>query len=398
MAEKRDYYEVLGLTKSATQDEIKRAYRKLAIQYHPDKHVDDSEADKKAAEEKFKEIAEAYAVLSDEDKKARYDKFGHAGVDGNAGAGGFGGGFSGAGFDPMDIFKSFFGGGFGGGGFSDIFGGGSSSGSTGKRVYRGRDIRKRVSLTLEEIASGCEKEITIERDVPCTSCSGRGAKSEADIKTCPTCKGTGVYRRITQSFLGQMVQEGACPSCNGEGKTISKPCPSCGGTGLTRKKETFKVRIPAGVSDGMQLSMSGRGHAGKNNGPCGDLLLVVQEEAHKDFKRDGADISYTKILSIPEAILGATVDIPTLGGGTVKVEVKPGTQSGELVKLRGRGLPAVNGYGNGDLYIKYIVYIPKKLTRDEKAAMEGLMSSQSFSPKDSNEEKGFFDKLRDMFE
>lgn len=393
------YYKVLGVDKNASADEIKKAYRKLAIQYHPDKHINDSEADKKAAEEKFKEIAEAYDTLGDETKKAAYDNAGGRTMEGFGGAGGFSGA-GGAGFDPFDIFNAFFGGrggnagGFGG--FGDFFNGGGAQ-NGGKRVYRGRDIRKRINLTLEEIANGCEKEISIERDVPCQSCGGKGAKSEADIKTCPACKGSGVYKRVVNSFLGQMVQQSACQQCGGEGKIIDKPCPECHGTGLTRKKETFTVKIPAGVEDGVQLSMSGRGHAGKNNGPCGDLLLVVQQVEHKDFKREGNDLFYTKILSIPEAILGGTVDIPTLNG-SVKVEVKPGTQSGETVKLRGRGLPSFNGYGTGDLYIKYVVYIPKKLSKDEKTAVEALRNSSSFAPKEGNEDKGFFEKLRDIFD
>ena len=389
MAEKRDYYEVLGVDRNATLDQIKAAYRKLAIKYHPDKHVDDSPEDKKAAEEKFKEAAEAYDVLSDENKKARYDKFGHAGVDGQAGPD-FSQGFG----NLNDILNNLFGGSFGGfggfGGFGDFDGG-----QSGPKVYRGRDIRTRVTLTLEEIAKGCVKEVTIERQVPCSSCNGKGARSEADIKTCPSCNGSGQVKRVSNGFFGQTIQYSTCQQCGGEGRIITKPCPSCGGSGLVRKKETIKVNIPAGVEDGTQLSMRGKGHSGKNNGPCGDLLIIVQEQASKDFKRQGSDLLYTKVLSIPQAILGDTVEIPCIGG-SVKVEVKPGTQSGETVKLRNRGLPEVNGYGNGDLYIKYVVYVPKKLTREERELVESLKSHGSFEPKETNEEKGFFDRLKDM--
>lgn len=388
MAEKRDYYEVLGVAKNASQSDIKSAYRKLAIKYHPDKHVNDTPEEKKAAEEKFKEAAEAYDVLSNDDKRAKYDRFGHAGVDGQAGPD-FSQGFG----NLNDILNNLFGGGFSGfGGFGGFDGGGQG----GPRVFRGRDIRTRVNLTLEEIAKGCTKEVTIERMVPCSSCGGKGAKSDADIKTCPACKGTGQVRRVTGSIFGQTIQYSTCQQCGGEGKIITKPCPDCGGTGLVRKKETIKVNIPAGVEDGMQLSMRDKGHSGKNNGPAGDLLILIQEQPHNDFKREGSDLLYTKVLSIPEAILGAVVEIPTIGGST-KIEVKPGTQSGETVKLRGKGLPVLNGYGTGDLYIKYVVYIPKKLSSEEKKIVESLKSHDSFVPKESNEDKGFFDRLKDMF-
>jgi len=389
MASKRDYYEVLGVGKDASADEIKKAYRKLAVKYHPDKNPGDKEA-----EEKFKEAAEAYSILSDPDKKARYDQFGHAGVEG-AGPD-FSGGFGNLNDILNEIFGSAFGGGFGGGfgGFGG-FGGGQRQ---QQRVYRGRDIRVRVKLTLEEIAKGVEKEITIEKSVPCTDCNGRGARNSADIKTCPACNGTGQVQRVVNSFLGQTISYSTCQQCGGEGKIISNPCKSCGGTGLVRKRETIKVRIPAGVEAGMQLTLQGQGHAAKNNGINGDLLVVIEEVEHKDLKREGNNLFYTKIISLPEAILGGEVEIPGIDG-TYKIKVDPGTQSGTVVKLKGRGLPTVNSYGGtGDLYVKIAVWIPRKLDKEDKAVIESLRDKDSFKPNPTKEDKGFFDRLKDLFD
>ena len=383
---KRDYYEVLGVQKNASAEEIKKAYRKLAVKYHPDKNPGNKEA-----EEKFKEAAEAYSVLSDETKKARYDQFGHAGVDG-AGPD-FSGGFG----NLNDILNDLFGGGFGGfsgfGGFGSGFGGGQRQ----QRVHRGRDIRVRVKLTLEEIAHGVEKEISIEKSVPCPDCGGRGAKNSSDVKTCPACNGTGQVQRVVNSFLGQTVTYSTCQQCGGEGKIISNPCRTCNGTGLVRQRETIKVKIPAGVEAGMQLTIQGEGHAAKNNGINGDLLVVIEEQEHKDLKREGNNLFYTKVVSITDAILGADVEVPCIDG-TVKVKVEPGTQSGTVVRLRGKGLPTVNGYGGvGDLYVKIAVWIPKKLNRDEKEIVESLRTKESFQPNPSKEDKSFFDKLKDLF-
>ena len=389
MASKRDYYEVLGVGKDASADEIKKAYRKLAVKYHPDKNPGDKEA-----EEKFKEAAEAYSILSDPDKKARYDQFGHAGVEG-AGPD-FSGGFGNLNDILNEIFGSAFGGGFGGGfgGFGG-FGGGQRQ---QQRVYRGRDIRVRVKLTLEEIAKGVEKEITIEKSVPCTDCNGKGARNSSDIKTCPACKGTGQVQRVVNSFLGQTISYSTCQQCGGEGKIISNPCKSCGGTGLVRKRETIKVRIPAGVEAGMQLTLQGQGHAAKNNGINGDLLVVIEEVEHKDLKREGNNLFYTKIISLPEAILGGEVEIPGIDG-TYKIKVDPGTQSGTVVKLKGRGLPTVNSYGGtGDLYVKIAVWIPRKLDKDDKAVIESLRGREAFKPNPTKEDKGFFDRLKDLFD
>ena len=383
---KRDYYEVLGVDKSATADDIKRAYRKLAVKYHPDKNPGNKEA-----EEKFKEAAEAYSVLSDSDKKMKYDQFGHAGVDG-AGPD-FSGGFGNLNDILNDLFGGAFGGGFGGfGGFGGGFGGGQRR----ERVYRGRDIRVRVKLTLEEIAKGVEKEISIEKNVPCPDCGGRGARNSSDVKTCPGCNGTGQVQRVVNSFLGQTVTYSTCQQCGGEGKIISNPCHTCNGTGLVRQRETIKVKIPAGVEAGMQMTVQGEGHAAKNNGINGDLLVVIEEQEHPDFRREGSNLLYTKVISIVDAMLGCEVEIPCLDG-KYKVKVEPGTQSGTVVRLRGKGLPSVNSYGTGDLYVKIAVWIPKKLTKDEKALFESMRHNDSIVPNPTKEDKSFFEKLKDLF-
>ena len=385
---KRDYYEVLGVQKGASAEEIKKAYRKLAVKYHPDKNPGNKEA-----EEKFKEAAEAYSVLSDADKKARYDQFGHAGVEG-AGPD-FSGGFG----NLNDILNDLFGGAFGGGfsGFGGGFGGFGGGQRQQQRVHRGRDIRVRVKLTLEEIAKGVEKEISIEKSVSCPDCGGRGAKNSSDIKTCPACNGTGQVQRVVNTFLGQTVTYSTCQQCGGEGKIISNPCRSCNGSGLVRQRETIKVKIPAGVEAGMQLTIQGEGHAAKNNGINGDLLVVIEEQDHKDLKREGNNLFYTKVISVTDAILGAEVEVPCLDG-PYKIKVEPGTQSGTVVRLRNKGLPTVNGYGGvGDLYVKFAVWIPKKLNKDEKEIVESLRTKESFKPNPTKEDKSFFDKLKDLF-
>ena len=388
---KRDYYEVLGVDKSASADEIKKAYRKLAVKYHPDKNPGDKEA-----EEKFKEAAEAYSILSDADKKARYDQFGHAGVDG-AGPD-FSGGFGNLNDILNDLFGGAFGGGFGGfSGFGGGFGGGRG-GQRQQRVYRGRDIRVRVKLTLEEIAKGVEKEISIEKSVPCSECGGRGARNSSDIKTCSACGGTGQVQRVVNSLFGQTVTYSTCQQCGGEGKVITNPCRSCGGSGLVRKRETIKVKIPAGVEAGMQLTIAGEGHAAKNNGINGDLLVVIEEQEHPDFKREGNNLYYTKIVSLPEAILGAEVEIPCLDGPR-RIKIDAGTQSGTVTRINGKGLPTVNGYGGtGDLYVKIAVWIPKKLDKEDKAVIESLRDKETFKPNPTKEDRSFFEKLKDWFD
>ncbi|MBR1872748.1 MAG: molecular chaperone DnaJ [Bacteroidales bacterium] len=394
MAEKRDYYEVLGLDKNASADDIKSAYRKAALKWHPDRWVDGTDEEKKTAEEKFKEASEAYSVLSDPQKKAQYDQFGFSGMGGGQGFD-FSQGFG----NLNDILNDLFGGGFGGfGGFSGFGGFGRSQSSSQQRVYRGRDIRTRVKLTLEEIAKGCTKEVSIERNEPCPKCGGKGAKSSSDIQTCPHCKGSGQEQRVSNSFFGQTVTYTTCSRCGGEGRIIKNACRNCAGTGLVRKRVTIKVDIPAGVEDGMQLTVRGEGHAAKNGGVNGDLLVLIEELPHSQLKRSGNNLFYSHILTVTDAILGTEIAVPTLDG-TYRIKVDPGTQSGTVVRLRGKGLPAVKGYGSGtgDLYVKYLVWIPKKLSRGEKEALEGMRSSSSFTPDLSREDKALFDKMRENF-
>lgn len=396
MAEKRDYYEVLGVDRNASANDIKMAYRKLALKWHPDRWVNGTDAEKKEAEEKFKEASEAYDVLSDEQKKQKYDQFGFAGVDGGAagGAGGFGGGFAGMNLD--DLLNNLFGGAGGFGGFSGFGGFGGGARSSGTRVNRGRDIRTRVKLTLQEIANGCSKEIVLERYRPCPDCNGKGAKSDSDIKTCPQCQGTGQYKQVVNSIFGRTIQYTTCPQCNGEGKIVSNPCHTCGGTGVIRKKETVRVNIPAGVEAGMQLTVRGEGHAAQRGGVNGDLLVVIEEIEHPDLKRDGNNLFYSQVISVTDAMLGSEISIPCLDG-SYKIKVEPGTQSGTVVKLRGKGLPSVNGYGRGDLYVKILVWIPHKLSKSEKEAIEAIRSSESFKPSLTRDDKQLFDKEKNIF-
>ena len=393
MANKRDYYEVLGVAKTASAEEIKSAYRKLALKWHPDRWVNGTDAEKKTAEENFKEAAEAYSILSDADKRAKYDQFGFAAEQMGGGAGGFDFG----GMDINDFLRNIFGGGFGfdfGGGFGGF--GGSSE--TGHRVVRGRDIRTSVKLTLEEIANGCDKEISLERARPCPDCGGKGAKNASDIKTCPTCNGQGRVRQQTRSLFGMGYTIGTCPQCNGVGKIITNPCRRCNGTGLERKRELVKVHIPAGVEDGMQITIRGEGHAAPQGGQNGDLLVVINEVAHPQLQRDGNNLFYTRIISVMDAMLGTEISVPCLDG-SYKVKVEPGTQSGTVVKLRGKGLPSVQGYGRGtgDLYVKFQVWVPHKLSRSEKEALEQMRGSSSFTPDLSREDKAIFDKVKNIF-
>ena len=386
MADKRDYYEVLGLQKGASADDIKGAYRKAALKWHPDRWVSGTDEEKKTAETKFKEASEAYSVLSDPDKKAKYDQFGFAGVDGAAGqdwSQGFG--------NLEDILNNLFGGAFGGfsgfGGFGG-FGGGASQ---GQRVVRGRDIRTRVKVTLEELASGCEKEVTIERNRPCPDCGGRGARNSSDVKTCPTCKGTGQVQNVVNSLFGRTISYATCPQCGGSGKVVTNPCGKCKGSGLVRVKETVKVRIPAGVENGMQLSLHGEGHSAPHGGINGDLLVIVEELPHAQFKRDGENIFYTRVIGVTDAILGCEITIPCLDG-PYKLKLEAGTQSGTVHRLRGKGIPSVNGYGKGDLYVKIIVWIPRKLSKSEKESIEDIRNSASFKPDPNREDKALFEK------
>ena len=394
MAEKRDYYEVLGLQKGASEDDIKQAYRKAALKWHPDRWVSGTDAEKKTAEEKFKEASEAYSVLSDKDKRAKYDQFGFAGVDG-AGAQDWSQGFG----SLNDLLNNLFGGAFGGGfgGFSGFGGFGGFGGQNGGRTkQRGRDIRTRVRLTLSEMASGCVKEVTLERNRPCPDCGGKGAKNSSDIKTCPTCKGQGQVQHVTNSLFGRTVTYNICPQCGGEGEIVTNPCRTCGGTGVVRKKETVSVKIPAGIEAGMQITIRGEGHSAPHNGINGDLLVVIEEIEDANLKRDGNNLFFTKIISVPDAILGCEISVPTLDGEQ-KIKLDAGTQSGYVTKLRGKGMPSLNGYGRGDLYVKVLVWVPRKLSRDEKKALEAMRSSDSFTPDPSRDDKAIFEKEKNIF-
>ena len=384
MAEKRDYYEVLGVAKTATA-EVKKAYRKKAIQYHPDKNPGDKEA-----EEKFKEAAEAYEVLSDPQKRQRYDQFGFAGMSGA-------GGFSGGDFSMQDIFSQF--GdlfeswGMGGGNFSSFFGGGSSRG--GQRVRRGTDLRVKVRLTLEEIATGVEKKIKVKKLVECKHCQGTGSADGSGGETCPTCKGSGRVVRTQRGIFGMMQVQEACPTCHGEGRIIKNKCTHCGGDGVVRDEEIITIKIPAGVSGGMQIPVQGKGNAAPRGGVPGDLLVLVEEEPHKDLVREGNDLIYNLLLDMPTAILGGQVQIPTLTGD-VKITITPGTQPGKVLRMRGKGLPIIDQYarqyGTGDLLINVGVYIPEKLNKDEKKLIEQLQNSPNIVP-GSADKKNFFKNL-----
>lgn len=387
---KRDYYEVLGVSKTASADEIKKAYRKKAIQYHPDKNPGDKEA-----EEKFKEAAEAYEVLSNPDKRSRYDQFGHAGVDGAAGAGGFGG-FGGQGMSMDDIF-SMFGDIFGGhGGFGGGFGGGQPR----QRKFRGSDLRVKVRLSLKDISTGVEKKFKLKKYVPCSHCHGTGAEGNSGTETCPTCHGTGSVTRTQQSIFGMMQTQTVCPQCNGEGKIIKNKCKECGGEGIVYGEEVVTVKIPAGVAEGMQLTVNGKGNAGKRNGVAGDLLVQIEEEKHPELIRDESDLIYNLLLSIPTAALGGTVEIPTIDG-KAKIKIEPGTQPGKVLRLRGKGLPNINSYGystgTGDLLVNVSVYVPETLSKEEKQDLEKWKDSENFQPNTSLKEK-IFKKFRNLFD
>jgi molecular chaperone DnaJ len=381
---KRDYYEILGVSKDAGKDEIKKAYRKMALKYHPDRNPEDSEA-----EHKFKEAAEAYEVLSNDEKRHRYDRFGHDGVKNgfSGGASGFGGGMS-----VEDIFEH----------FGDIFGGfGSSFGGGGstrrhRRVNRGSDLRIKVKLTLAEMAQGTRKKIKVHKYVACSACNGTGARNGSSYSTCRTCGGTGQVTRVSNTFLGQMQTSSTCPTCGGEGQIIDERCPVCNGNGIVKDYEVITVDIPAGVAEGMQLSLSGKGNAAARGGIAGDLIILVQEEPHESLKRDGNNLLYDLYISFPEAALGTTVQVPTLTG-KAKVKIPPGTQPGKVLRLKGKGFPDVNGYGTGDLLINLNVWTPKDLSSEEKSMMEKLMDSHNFKPNPSAKDRSFFDRMREYF-
>lgn len=385
---KRDYYEVLGVGKGASADEIKKAYRKVAMQYHPDRNPGDKEA-----EEKFKEAAEAYEVLSDTDKKARYDRYGH-----QAFAPGTGGGFGGGtGMNMEDIFSQF-GDIFGEDVFGNFFGGGGGrrGGSGRPSGTRGSNLRIRLKLTYEEIAKGTTKTIKVKKYIPCSTCSGSGAKDKNSVQTCTTCGGSGQVRRVTNTFLGQMQTVTTCPNCNGEGSTVTAKCGACKGEGRVYGEEMVTINVPAGVQEGMQLSMGGKGNAGERGGANGDLIILIEEEQHKELQRDGLNVAYDLHLSFPDAVFGTSVEVPTIDG-RAKIKIPAGTQSGKIFRLKGKGFPEVNGYGRGDQLIHVNVWTPQNVTAEEKAMLEKLSKSENFKPHPGKNEKSFFDRVREAF-
>jgi len=385
---KRDYYDILGVSKNASAEEIKKAYRKLAIKFHPDKNPDD-----KSAEDKFKEGAEAYEVLSNPEKKQRYDQFGHAGAQG-----GYGGG-QGGGMNMDDIFSQFgdiFGGG-GGSPFDSFFGGGGQSSRGGRRVQRGTNLRIKVKLTLEEIANGIEKKIKVNKQILCNTCDGSGAKDKNSFSTCKTCGGSGAVRRVTNTILGQMQTTSTCPTCNGEGTTITAKCGTCHGEGVTRGEETISINIPAGVSEGMQLSMSGKGNAAPRGGVPGDLIILIEEIPHESLKREGINIIYDLHVSFVDATLGASVEVPTIDG-KASIKLEPGTQGGKILRLKGKGIPEVNSYHKGDQLIQVNIWTPKTINNEERELLEKFRASENFKPNPSKNEKSFFDRMKEYFE
>ena len=384
---KRDFYEILGVDKGADAAAIKKAYRKVALKYHPDRNPDNKEA-----EEKFKEAAEAYEVLSDADKKARYDRYGHAGVNNQ---GGFGGG--GAGMNMDDIFQQF-GHMFGdeGSPFESFFGGGGGGRRTGSRGQKGNNIRIKVSLTMEEIMSGVTKKIKVKKQKACSQCNGSGAKDSKSTQTCNSCGGGGYVRQVKQTFLGQMQTTVLCPTCSGSGQKITATCSKCKGDGTAYDEDTIEIDIPAGVESGMQLSMRGKGNAGKRGGPSGDLLINIEEKEHEHFSRDGQNVIYDLYLNFADAALGTSLEVPTLNG-KVKIKVPPGTPAGKIFRLRDKGLPSVQAYGKGDQLININIWTPKALNDEEKALMEKLRDMPNFKPAPGTNEKGFFERMKDYF-
>jgi len=386
---KRDFYEILGVAKGASGDEIKKAYRKVAMQHHPDRNPGD-----KSAEEKFKEAAEAYEILSDADKKAQYDRYGHAGVSGN----GRGGHHGGAGMNMEDIFSQF-GDIFGDDLFGNFFGGGAGGKQRGgqrSRGIRGSNLRIKLKLTYEEIAKGVTKNIKVKKHVACSTCGGSGAKDKGSIQACNTCGGSGQVRRVQNTFLGQMQTVTTCPTCNGEGSTITAKCGNCKGEGRVYAEENISIEIPAGVQEGMQLTLSGKGNAGERGGMNGDLIILIEEEQHKELQREGLNVAFDLHLSFTDVVFGTQVEVPTIDG-RAKIKIPAGTQSGKVFRLKGKGFPAVNSYEKGDQLIHVSVWTPQNISAEEKTALEKLSHSNNFKPNPDKNDKGFFDKVRDMF-
>lgn len=385
MANKRDYYEVLGVSKDASEDEIKKAYRKIAIKYHPDRNPGDKEA-----EEKFKEAAEAYDVLHDAQKRQQYDQFGFDAP------GGFGG-FSSGDFSMDDIFQMF-GSVFGGGGFGSFGGFGGGRGGSSQRVYRGGDLRLKVKLSLQEVASGVTKKFRVKKDVTCPHCHGSGAEAGSSADTCPTCHGSGYTVQTKQTLFGVMQTQGVCPTCHGEGKVIKNKCKECGGDGVVKGEEVVEIKIPAGVADGMVLTVQGKGNAGAHNGVPGDIQVFINEESNDTFVRQDNDLIYNLLLDFPTAALGGEVKIPTIDGKSLKINLEPGIQPGTTKRLRGKGLPAVQGYGSGtgDIIVNISIYVPKTLSRDEKEALEKMQRSENFKS-DNSTRQSIFQRFKNYF-
>jgi molecular chaperone DnaJ len=388
---KRDFYEILGVSKSSSADEIKKAYRKVAMQFHPDRNPGD-----KAAEEKFKEAAEAYEILSDTDKKAKYDRHGHQAF--GPGTGGGGGGYGGGGgMDMNDIFSQF-GDVFGDDMFGGFFGGGQSRsrGGTKARGQRGSNLRIKLKLNYEEIANGVNKQVKVKKHVLCTTCGGNGAKDSSSVQTCGTCKGSGQVRKVTNTFLGQMQTVNTCPTCNGEGSTVTAKCTPCKGEGRVYGEETISIDIPAGVQDGMQLSMSGKGNAGERGGSSGDLIIMIEEEQHESLHRDGLNVSFDLYITIPDAIFGTSVEVPTIDA-RAKIKIPAGTQSGKIFRLKGKGFPEVQGYAKGDQLIHVNIWTPQEVSEEEKIALNKMQESENFKPKPVKGDKSFYDKVKEAF-
>ncbi len=387
---KKDFYEILGVAKNVSQDEIKKAYRKVAMQFHPDRNPGD-----KASEEKFKEAAEAYEILSDPDKRSQYDRFGHQAF---SGAGRGGGGFSGGNMNMDDIFSQF-GDIFGDESpFGSFFGGGNGRRSGGGRSQgvRGTNLRIKIKLNYEEMAKGASKTVKVKKYVPCSTCGASGAKDKSSVQTCSTCGGSGQVRKVQNTFLGQMQTVTTCPNCNGEGSTIANKCTACKGEGRVYGEETVTIEIPAGVQEGMQLSMNGKGNAGERGGANGDLIILIEEEAHTQLQRDGLNVAFDLHISFPEAVFGTNVEVPTIDG-KAKIKIPPGTQSGKIFRLKGKGFPAVNSYEKGDQLIHVNIWTPQNISSDEKQMLEKMQDSDNFAPKPEKGDKSFFDKVREMF-
>ncbi|MCB0395344.1 MAG: molecular chaperone DnaJ [Flavobacteriales bacterium] len=382
---KRDYYDILGVERSASEADIKKAYRKLALKYHPDKNPGDKEA-----EEMFKEAAEAYEVLSNKEKRQRYDQFGHAGMGGAAGGGGFGGGMS------MDDIFSQFGDIFGGHNPFESFFGGGGGGRGRTRVNRGSNLRIKVTLTLQEVAEGVEKKIKVGKYVSCISCNGSGADGNSGFETCSTCRGSGQVTRIANTILGQMQTSSTCPNCGGEGRTIANKCNTCFGDGIVKGEEVITIKIPAGVEQGMQLNLGGKGNAGPRNGVPGDLIVLIEEKEDPQLIRDGENVIHHAFISFIDAALGTSIEVPTITG-KAKIKVAAGTQSGKILRLKGKGIPSLNGYGKGDQLVEINIYTPESLSSEEKSILEKLRDSKNFKPGKGSDHKSFFDRMKEKF-